>query len=65
MPAFRIKDWVIYTDVDAVEWGPWEVVAVYSNGTVTVRANGELDFPIESSRLRKAEEPEQIVQRDS
>ena len=65
MPArtFSVKDQVMYTDLDAVEWGPWEVVAV-SDGMITVRANGKLDFPIESSRLRKVEEMEQVSQRE-
>ena len=62
-PAFRVGDCVIYTDLDAVEWGPWEVVAV-SDDMISVRANGKLDFPIESSSLRKVEEMEQVSPRE-
>ena len=62
-PAFSVGDCVIYTDLDAVEWGPWEVVAV-SDDMITIRANGKLDFLIESFRLRKAEEMEQVSPRE-
>lgn len=61
---FRAGDRVIYTDLDAVVWGPWEVVAVV-NDMVTVRASGKLDFCVESRRLRKMKDTEPVSQRST
>lgn len=48
----ELGDWVIYTDTDHIEWGPWRVV-FYANNQLVVAIEDTLTMLVSQGHVRK------------
>ena len=47
-----LGDWVIYTDTDQIEWGPWRVI-FYSQNQLVVAVEDTLTMLLFKHQVRK------------